>query len=964
MTTAEYEERNCVSIVDVFLKRTMVIALLALAMTLPAFALKTTLTVAETTGTNRRAGTVTSGIPFEKGVLKDTGRLVVSTNGTDIPAQFSILARWPDGSVRWALVDCLVDVPAGKKVALTLRDKGKNPAPRSPVSVKEEKDRVILSTGPMTVTLDRKGRGLLSSIQVNGKAVVTPGNSGLALYTAEGARILAGPPDEVVIEAAGPVRGTVMLRGKFPKQHKGLLGYTLRVTAFAGSRQLKARIWLENRGAHGYASRGSKVKPEWYAFDGLALELGLALGKDLRTECEGVTGNGALRVFQGCRGKGSRGEPRYGFDDFTYSITSGDRALKKGARTDGVVAISGSTGKLTAAIRHFWQNYEKATDLDGGALRLWLWPRDGQWPRDFGRLSGYARRLAGLQRKGLYNLPGSVHKGHEIILDFSGRPPAESAAELSAPLFALAPAAYYAQTEAAPGLFAPPGVKTGDDESDAKLAARESMARGMIDEANASSILKGRRSGQGGFWYGWMDFGDMAVPGTGPVSLHYDWPWIATVNAMRLGDARFIRLADEMVRHRVDVDQQWSDSNAALPNIRGFARAGRGFPQFHCGQFTRSHPSVDGTWLAGLVLYHMLTGDAKTKESIDRAAAAIERFWATAPKSKSWYVRIKLYDMQNCARSIFSCCALYDLTGDKKWLGLATQIFHSRVVAKWKWSGAHLHDRQQIRKQDYTRDDRRYCYSIQALCLLHHRTGDKKVLELLRTGSELKFPANFFGAPVFLADLHAYTALVLDRADLADDAVELYIEGAPESASPPVYLPANSQWSRRSAMYLRSGHLLQYCFWKKQGKPFRLKAAPPLPEPKPAVFPADGKGPLVLEVEDFLLVRVQARDLKEAGNGKAALFNYLDGFAARKVLLPAGTFEIVAYMLAPHDEADAFFMRVGQRCDRLVAEQRKQLGKATPMRVKIREAGVREIRIGPAELDFYLDRIEIRKVGE
>ncbi len=964
MTPAEYEELGYASTIDVFLKRTMVIALLVLAMTLPASALETTLMIAETTGVSRNAGTVTSGIPFEKGILRDTGKLVVSTNDTGIPAQFSTLARWPDGSVRWALLDCLVDVPAGKKVALTLRDKGRNPIPRSPASIKEEKDRVILRTGPMTVTLDKKGRGLLSSIQVDGRAVVTPGNSGLALYTAEGARILAGPPDEVAIEAAGPVRGTVMLRGKFPGQHKGLLGYTLRVTAFAGNRQLKARIWLENRGAHGYTSRGSKVKPEWYAFDGLALELGLALGEDLRTECEGVTGNGALRVFQGCVGKNSRGEPRYGFDDFTYSITSGDRVLKKGARTDGVVAISGSTGKLTAAIRHFWQNYEKAMDLDGAALRLWLWPRDGQWPRDFGRLSGYARGLAGLRKKGLYNLPGSVHKGHEIILDFSGRPPDESAAELSAPLFALAPAAYYARTDAAPGLFAPPGVKTSDDECDAKLAARESMARSMIDEANASSILQGRRSGHGGFWYGWMDFGDMAVPGTGPVSLHYDWPWIASVNAIRLGDARFLRLADEMVRHRVDIDQQWSDSDAALSGIRGFARAGHGFAHFHCDQFTRSHPNVDGTWLAGLVLYHMLTGDAKTKECIDRAAAAIEYFWTTAPKSKNWYVWVKLHDMQVCARSIFSCCALHDLTADKKWLDLAAKIFHSRVVAKWKECGAHLHHRQQIRKQDYTRDDQRYCYSIQALCLLHHRTGDKKVLELLRTGSELDFPANFFDAPVFLADLHAYTALVLDRADLVEDAVELYIEGAPESTCPPVYLPANSQWSRRSAMQLRSGHLLQYCFWKKQGKPFRLKAAPPLPEPKPAVFPADGKGSLVLEVEDFQLVRVQARDLKEAGNGKAALFDYLDGFAARKVSLPAGTFEIVAHMLAPHSEADAFFMRVGQRYERLVAEQSKRFGKATPMRVKILEAGVREIRIEPAELDFYLDRIEIRKVGE
>jgi hypothetical protein len=185
-----------------------------------------------------------------------------------------------------------------------------------------------------------------------------------------------------------------------------------------------------------------------------------------------------------------------------------------------------------------------------------------------------------------------------------------------------------------------------------------------------------------------------------------------------------------------------------------------------------------------------------------------------AANADDYYVGRQLGDMQMAARSIFAYTAMYDLTADAKWLDKSLELFRSYVVPKWERHGPHLHARDQIRSQDYIRDDVKYCYSIQAFCELHRHTRDDKLFELLKAGCDREFPENFFDAPLFLADLCAYVGLRTGEEGYLDDAIEHWIQGFPESKSPPVFLPDNSQWSRRKAMMLRTGHLLQYAHWK------------------------------------------------------------------------------------------------------------------------------------------------------
>src|SRR5947208_781311 len=64
------------------------------------------LIVEECAGIRRLAEPVTAGIPFPKGLLRSVGQLDLhDADGRRVPLQAGTLARWSDGSVKWALLD-------------------------------------------------------------------------------------------------------------------------------------------------------------------------------------------------------------------------------------------------------------------------------------------------------------------------------------------------------------------------------------------------------------------------------------------------------------------------------------------------------------------------------------------------------------------------------------------------------------------------------------------------------------------------------------------------------------------------------------------------------------------------------------------------------------------------------------------------------------------------------------------
>lgn len=779
-------------------------------------------------GVERKPAAITTGVPFAKGAVTNVAKLAARVQGKAVPAQFLKTVPWEDGSVRWALMDLQAPVPAGGATEVVVSDGGGNPAPASPVQVTDTPDRLKVSTGPLAFTLNKAKFNLFESLLVDGKEQLTAAGRGLLLLKSGGAtnypfggEVTAGAPTEVKVEQAGPLRVLVCAKGKFPGVHNDLLAYTVRITAYAGQKFLKVQVWLENNGALGYyfQDKPNPTVPEWFAFKGFAVDLGLAGGSDLAAACEGVATNGSLKVTQICL-QGRKKAERPGltintYADLDYSITSRGAVLKKGDRTDGVVTLRGPSSALTVAVRDFWQNNEKSIEYDAGALRIWLWPTEGRWPRiDLERATWDGQPVPGTHETPAtpkpivgpyYLLAGSTHKGHEFILDFSGRSTSEAQAELCAPVRALPAAAYLAATEAA-GLIAPVGVKSADDDCNAKLAAWERMGRSATDPTNSANIYLAQKVAieDGGYGrcaadgFGWMDFGDLPLPSMGPVGLHYDWTRVVLLNALRYGDLRALTFGAQMARHRIDIDQHWSDRD--LP----YARTGQresGFPCAH-NKLLRWVPWGGRSWIGGAELYYMLTGEPKALECCQRTGEGLK---ALNPAGS----------IEGTALMCSSYASVYRLTGERRWIDDAVKLFTNSLQGRIANYGPFLHNpRAQFQSQDYLGEDMQYCYSLATFCDLHYESGSEAVFKLLKGACDQPFPESFFDAPIFLADLYGYVGWRTGDRALLDRAVESFADGFVESRCPPVFLPRNSTWTRTAAMQLQADQLFQVALWR------------------------------------------------------------------------------------------------------------------------------------------------------
>src|SRR5437762_6388533 len=99
------------------------------------------LALEERAGVARHAWPASASVPLPRGRVQSPDKLwLAAPDGRAAPLQARALERWPDGSVRWLLLDFLADVPAGQVATYTLRE-GAAPAPASGA-------RVRLAAGP------------------------------------------------------------------------------------------------------------------------------------------------------------------------------------------------------------------------------------------------------------------------------------------------------------------------------------------------------------------------------------------------------------------------------------------------------------------------------------------------------------------------------------------------------------------------------------------------------------------------------------------------------------------------------------------------------------------------------------------------------------------------------------------------------------------------------------------------
>jgi hypothetical protein len=566
---------------------------------------------------------ITVGLPFPRGSLHDPRCLRLSeTAGSPVPLQTEPLAHWPDGSVKWLLLDFLLrDVPAGRHLWALAAGADRPPSPPR-LTVAQTEGAIVVDTGAGLFEVDR--RLLRPLTGVAGPNFSLPGPLTQLKLAGRGSLRRGKPPasariESAVVEQRGPVRATVCLRGCWDGRPE--CRFVARLCFFAGTALVRLRLTLHNpeRARHkgGLWDQGD---PWSVYFDSLSLRLALrergqprVLWKAEPDQPAAAMPGGTLSLLQASSGGDNwqsrvhvnhEGRVVLPFRGYRSQTAGG---LVSGLRASPIVSLRGDQAALTVAVPEFWQQFPKGLGVAKGELSVDLFaPQPGQ----------------------RHELQGGEQKTHTLWLHFG---PATEEESLSLewahrPALARAEPSWYADSGAVFLLDTP--------DSDRAPTSFDTLLEEALTGPN-SFFAKREQIDE----YGWRHFGETYADhenehyaGPKPVVSHYNNQYDLVngllLQYLRSGDPRWWQLADPLARHVIDIDIYHTDRDrpaysggmfwhtdhyrdAATVGHRAYSRANR--PP---GKPYGGGPGNEHNWGTGLLHYYYLTGDPLAREAV------------------------------------------------------------------------------------------------------------------------------------------------------------------------------------------------------------------------------------------------------------------------------------------------------------------------------------------------------------
>jgi hypothetical protein len=616
----------------------MGIAVAALAPVLATAQTTVALSVTDQAGVLRQNAPVRGGVPFARGVLKECATARLQTEaGAALPCQVRPLARWYDGSIKWLLVDTLLDVPANGAVHLQLEPGAAPAAAAARVTVSEDAVAITVDSGPARFVFAKTAFGLPTAawadLDGDGRAetqvISTPGE-----FVCDVEHQPPGPPQEenwlrdaaggprerfsataagdyrAVIESANDLRAVIKLSGWLcSEQGRRLLQYTIRIHACAGSAELR----LVPTFVYAGKPKEDFIRALFLRFPRQAEGTARwSLGGEVPHEGT-LDGAGSLSLVETGPEKLYHLAPYTQDKSVGYSVAQDDVQIAQGKEAAGWARVGDARGTLELAVRNFWQMHPKELRIERTALTLYLWPERG------GKVLDLRRRYDEVENTTHYDLSLWPYGGegvgltHELLLrcgPANATAGAGMVASLNAPLLLECTPDYTAAT----GVFGP--FAAVDRQRYPRLEARQNVDLEWI-----------RQNQRAFHWDGMIDFGDTLFHGYATPS-HYGYisdkgwcsrgyvGWLCNdstltqalfMQYLRSGDYEAFRTAEAMCRHVTEVDT--CHYCAAEPGQVG---GGHRHDQQHWGNGVRGY----GTATHGALTYYLLTGDERTLDVI------------------------------------------------------------------------------------------------------------------------------------------------------------------------------------------------------------------------------------------------------------------------------------------------------------------------------------------------------------
>lgn len=578
---------------------------------------------------------VTAGLPFPPGHLTEDSELRLSDErGRERPLQTEVLSRWPDGSIRWLLLDFQADVPAEGEATYRLeygakeeegekgsRERGGEEAengrgsPLTPITVRENGGRITVDTGRLQAVFSSASGAILESLKRPEEGVELAfsraGSGGGALLTLENyegfppTRYGSQPPRTLAVETQGPLRTVIKAEGEYVPlgEGEGAFTYVLRFHFYAHKPTIKIEHTFINTARPSVTALRTislHLPPARAGEEAESLTYSYTLGSEVLPLKGDLTNLYEARLIQ------STATTYRLFECLSAGERADDVRLKtQREQAGGWADLSTGRAGLTVAVRDFWQQFPKAFRLSRRGLDVDLWTSEripfmlGTDP-PFLCKQGQAKTHELL----LYLHPGSPEEA----------PVAEVAAAFQSMLRAEAPPAWICASGAL-GAMAP-ADPTRFPAYEAAVAALDVERMGHGGGPWWEKIFTDGGEDQETYdRYGMEHWGDNPLIWGYQTkyrmwaNCEYDPAHAAFQEYARSGNVAFFQRGVRAALHLRDVDTIHY-SPAAPENVGG----PHGHWIGHCDQ----PPQAGHVWSEGLVEHYWLTGDRRSLEAVGR----------------------------------------------------------------------------------------------------------------------------------------------------------------------------------------------------------------------------------------------------------------------------------------------------------------------------------------------------------
>jgi hypothetical protein len=563
-----------------------------------------------------RGEPVTGGVPVPRGIAHDTDRwTLVTADGAPLPVQTIPTDHWPDGSIRWLLVDTQASIPAGATaVPLSLRLNVAAPSPGLPgMASRAGATKTTIDAGRYTFHLNTGAPAVIES-------VVGPDGQ-LFVGTAAEIRVIGTDGERwrvewhhATIESEGPVRVSTMTEGSAIGPGGRTLALFMRLEFFSGHPVVRIRLTIRNQ------QRAAHPGGIWELGDAGSLLLqevsivlpasGQSSPRLLLSAEPGneVEGSQRVSVYQESSGgenwsssnhQTQQGTVPFRFRGYRMDV---DGTTSSGLRATPLALLADDRAMLGAVVPEFWQNFPRAISATPAHLQVSFFPPDAP---------------------ALHELQGGEQKTHECYVCFAPDTVTDPPLE-----WCRTRAVLHATPQWCAESAAIPNMVTAEDED----AVYRALAGAALDGPDTFE-----RKREVADEFGWRHFGDIygdheAVKSATLLISHYNNQYDPVAGFLyqfvRTGDRRWWDHCAALASHVADIDTYHTNADRPAYNHGLFwhtihyVDAGKSTHRSYPHGTVGGGPSCEHNYPTGLMLHYFVTGDVMSRDT----SAGLARF--------------------------------------------------------------------------------------------------------------------------------------------------------------------------------------------------------------------------------------------------------------------------------------------------------------------------------------------------